>query len=115
MRGFGYSIHPPPPALAGLVDHMWALTDAPAHARERVLPSGTSDLVINLHEDAFRIERDAGPARFRGAIASGAYSDAFAIESRAHASIIGVHFRPGGAAAFLGVPAGALADTHVEL
>jgi transcriptional regulator GlxA family with amidase domain len=32
-----------------------------------------------------------------------------------HASIVGVHFRPGGAFPFLGVPAGELADTHVDL
>jgi AraC-like DNA-binding protein len=118
-RGSGYSVHPPPPPLAGLVDYFWSLTDAPSHSRERVIPSGTIEIVFNLHEDEFRIHRprDSGEecARFRGAITSGAYSRAFGIETRAHASIVGVHFKPGGAASVLGVPAGELADTHVEL
>ncbi|HMJ53761.1 MAG TPA: DUF6597 domain-containing transcriptional factor [Polyangiaceae bacterium] len=119
MRGFGYSTQAPPPPLAGLVDHFWALSDAPSHSRERVIPSGTIELVINLHEDEFRIHTPTDTSeestRLRGAIVSGAYSGAFVVETRAHASIIGIHFKPGGAAAFLGVPAGALANAHVEL
>ena len=70
-------------------------------------PPGTLEIVINLHEDEFRIHQpasiDADGARFRGAMASGAYSAAFVAETRAHASIIGVHFRP----------ASELADTNV--
>jgi AraC-like DNA-binding protein len=115
----GYSEHRPPPALDGLVDYFWSLRDAPAHSRERVIPSGTLEMVINLHEDEFRIERPASTGtegvRFRGAIASGAYERAFVVETRAHASIIGVHFKPGGAASILGVPAGDLMSQHVEL
>ena len=53
--------------------------------------------------------------RFRGALVSGPYGRAFAVETRAHASIVGVHFKPGGAAGVLGVPAAELADVHVEL
>jgi AraC-like DNA-binding protein len=119
MRPRGPSVHPPPPPLAGLVDYFWSLTDAPSHSRERVIPSGTIEIVFNLHEDEFRIHRPSGGgeeyARFRGAITSGAYGRAFGVETRAHASIVGVHFKPGGAARVLGVPAGELADTHVEL
>jgi AraC-like DNA-binding protein len=119
MGGFGYSTQAPPPPLAGLVDYFWALSDAPSHSKERVIPSGTLELVINLHEDEFRIHGPIGtgaePARFRGAVVSGAYGSGFVVETRAHASILGVHFKPGGAAAFLGVPPGTLADAHVEL
>ena len=46
---------------------------------------------------------------------SGAYRRSFVIDTREHASVIGVHFRPGGAAPFVGVPAGAIADAHVDL
>ena len=118
-RGPVYRVHAPPPPLAGLVDYFWSLTDAPEHSRERVIPSGTIEIVFNLHEDEFRIERPADggeqSARFRGAIVSGPYGRAFGVETRAHASIVGVHFKPGGAAGVLGPPVGALADTHVEL
>jgi AraC-like DNA-binding protein len=115
----GYAVHAPPPPLVGLVDFFWSLRDAPSHSRECVIPSGTLELVINLHEDEFRIHRPSSlggqGARFRGAIASGAYQRAFVVETRAHASIIGVHFESGGAASVLGVPAGELANQHVEL
>jgi hypothetical protein len=119
MRGFSYSVHAPPLPLAGLVDHFWSLSDVPSHSRERVIPSGTLELVVNLHEDEFRVERPMRTGeestRLRGAIVSGAYSGSFVVETRAHASIVGVHFKPGAATTLLGVPSGALANVHVEL
>jgi AraC-like DNA-binding protein len=108
----------PAPPLAGLVESLWSLSDAPPHARERILPSGTLELVINLHEDQFRIydvDAQRPPRRYRGAIVSGAYRGAFVIDTEEHASVIGVHFAPGGALPFLGAPPGELADTHVDL
>jgi AraC-like DNA-binding protein len=117
--GRHFEVHPPPTRLAGSVGYFWSLTDAPSHARERVVPSGTVEIVFNLHEDELRIERpgDDGreAARFRGAVVSGPYGRAFGVETRAHASIVGVHFEPGGAAAVLGLPASELADAHVAL
>src|SRR5919198_4890516 len=112
-------VHTPvAPPLPALVDYLWSLADVPAHAREHVLPSGTLELVVNLREDEFRIADSAGPERWRrfsGAMVSGAYRRFFVIDTRAHASIVGVHFRPGGALPFLGVPPGALGDAHVDL
>jgi AraC-like DNA-binding protein len=46
---------------------------------------------------------------------SGAYRRYFVIDTRDHRSIIGVHFKPGGAWPFLGVPPGELADRHIDL
>lgn len=113
-----YEAHVPRPPLGAFVENLWALCDTPAHAREQIVPSGTLELVINLREDEFRIYEPEGgrpPKRFRGAIVSGAYSGPFVIDTQAHASIIGVHFAPGGALPFLGVPPGHLADTHLML
>jgi AraC-like DNA-binding protein len=119
MPALRYSRRAPTSPVARHVDYLWALSDAPAHARERVLPAGTLELVINLHEDEFRLGTSPGSEetneRLRGAIVSGAYRRPFVVETRAHASIVGVHFRPGGASTVLGVPAGTLADAHVEL
>jgi AraC-like DNA-binding protein len=53
--------------------------------------------------------------RRSGAVVSGAYRQYFAIDPRRHASIMGVHFRPGGAWPFVCVPADELADAHVDL
>jgi AraC-like DNA-binding protein len=108
----------PGPPLDSFIENLWCLNDAPRHARERILPSGTFELVINLHEDEFRIYDAADEERCRrlsGAIVSGAYRRSFVIDTLEHASVVGVHFRPGGAAPFLGVPAGDLADAHIDL
>jgi AraC-like DNA-binding protein len=114
-----YFAHEPRPPLNALVSHLWSLNDAPGHERERIFPNGTIELVINLQEDDFRIHRSlaAGtPAlRFRGAIVSGCYSSPFEIDTRNHASIVGVHFRPAGAARLLGIRPGEIVDSHVSL
>ena len=98
--------------------NLWSLNDAPRHTRERIIPSGTLELVINLAENEFRIY-DALDSescrRFSGAIVSGAYEKFFVIDTQQHASVIGVHFKPSGAYPFLGIPPGALAATHVDL
>jgi AraC-like DNA-binding protein len=112
-------VHRPAAPLSRFVDHLWSFSDVPAHEKERIIPSGTLELVVNLDEDEFRIydatdcERHT---RFAGAMISGAYSRPFVIDTREHASVIGAHFRPGGALPFLsGLPLDALADSHVEL
>jgi len=110
-------VHRPQPALAAYVDYLWALRDVPAHAAERVLPSGTLELVINLAHDTFEI-RTGAPAqalRFTGAMVSGAYERFFLIDTRDHADVLGVHFKPGGAWPLLGVAPGDLADRHSDL
>jgi AraC-like DNA-binding protein len=111
-----FQAHIPGPPLSDFVECMWSLCDAPAHSTERIVPSGTLELVINLHEDEIRIYDLRGTVRrFSGAVVSGAYRRFFVIDTRAHASLVGVHFRPGGAEPFLGVPPGALVDRHVDL
>ena len=113
-----YLVRTPAPPLSQFVANLWCFSDVPPHARERIVPSGTLELVINLHEDEFRIYGavDAAPyRRFSGAIVSGAYGSFFGIDTREHASVIAVHFKPGGALPLLGVPPGALADRHVDL
>lgn len=112
-----YSIQRPRSPLSEFVDYFWVLRDAPSHARERIVPSGTIELVVNLEEDEFRIYDSVREScrRFRGALVSGCYSAAFEIDTRAHASVVGVHFRPGGAAGLLGALPGEIADAHVGL
>lgn len=108
----------PLPPLAGCVNYYWYLSDAPKHEREHIVPSGTLEIVINLREDEIRIYDRSDPRRFTrysGAVVSGARRGYFVIDTRAHASIIGVHFKPGGAFPLLGVPPGSLTDKHVNL
>jgi len=112
-----YRTYRPAPPLADFVAYMWTMRDLAVHAHERIVPSGTLELVINLNEDALRIY-DPGSGVWReysGAVVSGAYRQYFVIDTRDHASIVGVHFKPGGAWPFLGVPPGELTDRHIDL
>ena len=82
------------------------------------MPSGTMELVVNLHEDELPIydaSRTDHCKRFSGAVVCGAYGKPFVIDTREHVSVMGVHFKPGGAFPFLGAAASELADSHVDL
>src|ERR1043165_7423861 len=109
--------HVPGPPLSQCVAYLWWMRDAPEHTSERVVPSGTLELVVNLHEDEIGIYRadTMQRQRYSGAVVSGAHRGYFVADPRAHASIIGVHFKPGAAGPVLGVPPGELADQHVDL
>src|SRR5260370_95846 len=78
------------------------------HARESVLPTGTTELVINLREDQTRVYAGQGCERMPGAIVAGAHARPFVIDTAEQSAVIGVHFQPGGAVPFLGVDAGSL-------
>ena len=43
-----YLRHRPGPPLAESVAYLWALRDVPVHSTERIVPSGTLELVVNL-------------------------------------------------------------------
>ncbi|WP_438002267.1 helix-turn-helix domain-containing protein [Sorangium sp. So ce185] len=112
-------IHRPGPPLDDFVDCFWLWDGYTAPApRERALPSGTLDIIINLREDRLRIfDRDDPESfeRFPGIMISGAHAGHFVIDTAPGASVMGVHFKPGGAFPFLGVPAGDLEGRHAAL
>ncbi|HKA56319.1 MAG TPA: AraC family transcriptional regulator [Candidatus Binatia bacterium] len=94
----------PPPPLADFVELLWLYEGAaPAHARERLLPTGTTELVVPLGGDSWE------------PVISGPHSESFVIETAAQSAIMGVHFRPGGAFPFLDPPAWELHNTNVPL
>jgi AraC-like DNA-binding protein len=113
-----YTSRRPAPALAPFVEQLWHCESDLAHARERVLPHATMQLLVNLDEDELRWYD--GPAyatthTLGGATVCGVFARHFAIDTAEQRAICGVSFRPGGAAAFLAMPADELADTHVAL
>jgi len=110
-----YVARPPTPALANTVEYVWASSGAPAHPYERVVPTGTLELIISLVDDKRRIHGAGGDGSFSGAGVAGAYRHPFTFDTHEDASVLGVHFRPGRAAAVLGVPPGELMDRHVDL
>jgi AraC-like DNA-binding protein len=115
-----YSLrHPPPPALAPYIDCFWySRGREPGRQRQRALPTGRVDLVFNLQDDRIRMFRDTNDSTgltVRGAIVHGAQSRYFVLDARKDVHVIGAHFRPGGGAALLGLPASELTDRHVGL
>jgi AraC-like DNA-binding protein len=102
-----YRHHTPRPPLSEFVELLWLFErPAPAHDSERVLPTGTVELVINLGG------RTAGGF---DAVVAGPHSRFFVLDTGGPASVIGAHFKPGGAFAFLGLPVGELCNQHVPL
>jgi AraC-like DNA-binding protein len=116
----GFREHRPGPPLGDYVDYLWSFeqNDAPDHPRERVLPTCTVELVVNACEaegEARIYDSIAGERWLRGGAVAGCYTRAFEFDTRARIRTVGAHFKPGGAARLLGAPAGALANSHVEL
>ena len=112
-----YLTYAPAPPLSEFVDYFWLFDDGQAPRKERIVPSGTSELVINLRDDEIRIHHPAH-SRHRhlsGAVLSGSYSSVLVVDAMQHQSMLGVHFKPGGAFPFLGVLASELTDTHADL
>lgn len=112
------NLAPSSPALRPFVESLWYFTGDLPHARERILPTGSMQLLVNLHEDELRTyagEDFSGVQRLRGAALSGAYARPFGIDTEEQRRIAGVAFRPGGAVPFFDAPANAFRDAHVEL
>jgi len=88
------------------------------HRLERVLPEGSMELIINLRdEDRYVFDRlSYRPQRsYRRSWLSGPHSEFIIINTAPNASMIGAHFRPGGANAFFGLPLVELRNTVVDL
>ena len=100
--------------LADFVDTLWASErGAMPHAREANLPTGRVDIVIPLldHQTITRFTAadDLHGERFHGAVIQGAQDRMHLRDTHAASAVVGVHFKPGGAAAFFG---GALPELH---
>ena len=99
-----FTYHIPPPPLSEFVDRFWFYRcDASVRVRERALPAGTMELVVDLRHDG------------RSSLVYGAHSEPYVVDAADAVSSVGVHFKPGGAFLFLNVPAGELHNTHVSL
>lgn len=92
----------PQPPLAAFVELLWLYDGYRVpHAQERLLPTGTTTLVVNL--------------ALREATLCGAHSAPFLLATERMVAHIGIHFRPGGAFPFFDLPANALHNTVLNL
>ena len=112
--------HIPQPPLSNFVDLLWfydGYSPGP-HSKERLMPDGSIELVINLKDDEARIydrENLDKCTRLPGALLCGPHSSFFVIDTAQQASVIGIHFKPGGAFPFFKMPACELHNLHVSL
>ena len=102
-----YRRHTPSAPLSDFIELLWLYEKpVPSHDSERVLPTGTVELVINLGDrasDGF------------DALVAGPHSRFFVLDTSRPISVMGAHFRPGGAFPFLALPLDELRNQHVAL
>lgn len=103
------------PALAPFISSMGYFEGQPSHARERVLPTGGIQLLVNLDADALYADIGGVPQHTHGAALQGPYGGPAAVDPAHQRAIIWVAFRPGGAFPFFPVPAEATRDQLVPL
>jgi AraC-like DNA-binding protein len=114
-----YRLYSPPPPLGHFVELLWLYEGfRPAHPRERLLPTGSLEIVIHLREDRILTYGRCNlmrPFTLSGAVVCGPHSEFFVIDTASQDGVMGVHFRPGGAYPFLKLPNGELHNQHVDL
>jgi AraC-like DNA-binding protein len=101
----GFRRYAPRDPLARYVQFLWSYEHyAQPHARERLLPTGTMNLVVTIDSH--------GVAR---AMVSGAHSRYFLLDTSKPFSAVAVSFKAGGGYPFFGLPAGELQNLIVPL
>ena len=88
------------------------------HQLERVLPEGSVELIINLRDQDRHIFHPVNyqpQQSYRRSWLSGPHSKFIVIDTAPNASMIGVHFKPGGANAFFSMPLSELRNNVVAL
>jgi hypothetical protein len=95
-----YSTYRPSPPLSEFVELFWLYDGyTQPHAKGRIMPDGSMQVVVNLLEDELKIYDPRNPERcerFPGALFAGPRSGFAVIDTAAQASLVGIHFKPGG-------------------
>ena len=114
-----YLTHIPAPPLSHFIEWLFFYEGyAPPHSREKRLPDGSVELLINLKEEK-RILFDAADQdknrAFERSWISGQQEGALIIDVSGESSMMGIRFRPGGAWPFFPFPMKELQNGVVEL
>ncbi|HEU0080081.1 MAG TPA: AraC family transcriptional regulator [Longimicrobiaceae bacterium] len=110
-----YREHLPPPDLAGRLECVWTLRSEgrlPAAVLNRVLPDGCTDVIFDAGEPP---PADTGPHHRLRSCVVGAMLRPAAVWMAGEVDLLGVRFRPGGAAALLPLPLAEITDAVVPL
>src|SRR4029077_555035 len=115
-----YLTHIPRQPLNQFVEIFWYYDGFPrrSHTKERLMPDGSVELIINLKENEARIYDRNDPEkcqRLPGTLVCGPHAEFFVIDTAEQDSVMGIHFKPGGAFPFFKLPADELHNRHVSL
>jgi len=107
----------PGPPLHAFVESLWFCENDPRpHALERVLPSGTAQLIINLKEDqTCTYDTESGEAVTASGSIFGVQSRYCIIDTTEQECVAGVVFKPGGTVPFFRIPVYEACDVDVPL
>ena len=109
----------PKPPLSNHVQLLWYFEGySAATKRERLLPTGTVEVVFDLSgrpSRLFRDDADQVGETHRGGILCGPHARYFVLDTSAPQTVAGIHFAPGGAARFVRGPLSEMKDQHVPL
>lgn len=107
----------PAAPLKGWIRTIWYSRSAGApHRRERVLPNGCVQIVINLDRDfIWQCSETARTGRLAGALIMGVRSACEIVDSADMVEVAGVVFEPGGFASFAGEAADIFSNRSVAL
>ena len=110
------SVHWAPPGLAGLVERLWHFTGRTAHPRERVLPSGGFELVVQLRGGYGLVGDDGAVTRCTPLGVSGLQTRPFVVQAPDDVStVLGVNLTPAGAWRVFGLPLSELSALDIAL
>lgn len=114
-----YHLRVPRPPLSHFVENLWYFDDLIAHhTREKLLPDASMELIIDLSSGPKKLYDRAEHYRYVGynkCWISGMQRQYIVIGAEPGSSLMGVHFRTGGAAPFFGFPISELTGAVVEL
>jgi AraC-like DNA-binding protein len=114
-----YRTYIPQLPLSQFIEFLWMREgDYLSPAQTRLLPMGTVELVINLHEDRiplFDRQSRVQQGSTNGIMLCGTHSESFIAQTDCKLSVMGVHFRPAGGTAFFELPSGELHNKNISL
>jgi AraC-like DNA-binding protein len=102
--------------LSRFVELIWMLEGRADYSREKVLPNGAIELIINLgsyHKVVDRYDKSRFEV-FRDCWIAGMQEEHITIEAIDESNLIGIRFRPGGAYPFFSFPISELTNRVIE-
>jgi AraC-like DNA-binding protein len=114
-----YRLRIPRPPLSYFVENLWFYQDLEVdHSKEKLLPDASMELIIDLGEGAKKLYDRRDTRHFTGynrCWVSGMQRQYLVIGAESGSSMMGAHFRTGGAAPFFGFPMAELSSHVIEL